>query len=117
MRIAAGAVAAAVGLVDLVRRPPSAEPALGGWRAALVPVAIPLVVRPALVLAAIGAQADRGLGVVAAALLVGVAGLAAATALPAAGVGPRVGRWVAALVGAAAAAAGVLLVIDGVLAV
>ena len=67
-RIAAGAVAAIAGGLDLVRRPPSAEPSLPGWRAALVPVAVPLVIRPALVLGAVSAHADRGIGVVAAAL-------------------------------------------------
>ena len=117
MRIAAGAVVAVAGLVDLARRPPSSEPALDGWRAALVPVAVPLVVRPALVLAAIGADADRGLWLVAGALVAGVAAMSALTLVPTAGVGPRVGRWLAALVGAVAAAAGVLVVIDGVLAV
>ena len=117
MRIAAGAVVAVAGLVDLARRPPSSEPALDGWRAALVPVAVPLVVRPALVLAAIGADADRGLWLVAGALVAGLAAMSALTLVPTAGVGPRVGRWLAAVVGALAAAAGVLLVIDGVLAV
>jgi len=116
-RIAAGVVAVITGAIDLVRRPPSAEPALPGWRAALVPVAVPLVIRPALVLGAVSANADRGAGVVAAALLVGVAALAAATAAPAEGPAWRVARWGAALTGAVLAAAGVLLVVDGVLAV
>ena len=90
-RIAAGAVAAIAGAIDLFRRPPSAEPALGGWGAALVPVAVPLVIRPALVLGAVSAQADRGLGVVAVALLVGVAALAATAAAPITGAAGRVG--------------------------
>ena len=121
-RIAAAAVAVIAGGLDLVRRPPSAEPSLPGWRAALVPVAVPLVIRPALVLGAVSAHADRGIGVVAAALLIGVAALAAATAAtgPAGadgGAGRRVARWAAALTGAVLVAAGVLLLIDGVLAV
>jgi small neutral amino acid transporter SnatA (MarC family) len=116
-RIAAGAVAAIAGALDLLRRPPSAEPALGGWGAALVPVAVPLVIRPALVLGAVSAQADRGLGVVAAALLVGVGALAAAAAIPITGAGGRVARWAGALTGAVLTATSVLLVVDGVLAV
>ena len=40
-RIAAGIVAVLAGAADLFRRPPAPEPALAGWRAALVPVAIP----------------------------------------------------------------------------
>ena len=116
-RIAAGAVAAIAGALDLARRPPSAEPALPGWRAALVPVAVPLVIRPALVLGALGASADRGPAVVVVALVVGVGVLAAAALVPADGPGRRVARWAAALTGAVLAAAGVLLVVDGVLAV
>ncbi|HZC12538.1 MAG TPA: hypothetical protein VE270_00840, partial [Thermoleophilaceae bacterium] len=58
-RIAAGIVAALAGAIDLFRRPPSPEPALNGWGAALVPVAIPLVARPALLVLALGAGADR----------------------------------------------------------
>ena len=45
-RIAAGVLAALGGIADLFRRPPPPEPALPGWRAALVPVANPLVARP-----------------------------------------------------------------------
>ena len=46
LRIAAGVVGALVGATQLVRRPPAAEPALPGLRAAIVPVAIPLVISP-----------------------------------------------------------------------
>ena len=58
-RLAAGVVAAVAGIADLFRRPPSPEPALPGRRAALIPVAIPAVARPALLVMAIGAGADR----------------------------------------------------------
>jgi hypothetical protein len=37
------------GAADLFRRPPASEPALPGRRAALVPIAVPIVARPALV--------------------------------------------------------------------
>ena len=59
-RIAAGVVAALAGAIDLFRRPPSPEPALDGWGAALVPVAVPIVARPALLVLALGAGADSG---------------------------------------------------------
>jgi small neutral amino acid transporter SnatA (MarC family) len=114
-RIAVGTVAAIVGGADLVRRPPSAEPALAGWGAALVPVTVPLVLRPALILAGVGAHADRGAGVVVIALAVGVAGLAAAATAPTAGASGRALRWASRLTAAALVAASVLLVVDGVL--
>jgi hypothetical protein len=69
------------------------------------------------VLGAVSAQADRGLGVVAAALLVGVGALAAAAAVPLTGAAGRVARWAAALTGGVLTATSILLVIDGVLAV
>jgi len=96
--------------------PPSPEPALPGWRAALVPVAVPLTLRPALILLAVSADADRGAGVVAAALAVAVAALAL-TAAPSDGVGGRVQLWAARVTAAALVATSVLLLVDGVLAV
>ena len=72
-RIAAGIVAALAGAVDLFRRPPAPEPALAGWRAALVPVAVPLVARPALLVLALGAGADSGVLVSVGAMAIGVA--------------------------------------------
>ena len=46
-RLAAGIVALVAGAADLLRAAPSPEPALDGWKAALVPLAVPLVARPA----------------------------------------------------------------------
>jgi small neutral amino acid transporter SnatA (MarC family) len=103
------------GGADLVRRPPSPEPALAGWGAALVPVAAPLVVRPALILAGVSAHADRGIGVVVVALAIAVAALAATATAPTAGASGRALRWAARLTAAALVATSVLLVVDGVL--
>jgi small neutral amino acid transporter SnatA (MarC family) len=115
-RIAAGLVAALAGAADLFRRPPPPEPALAGWRAALVPVAIPLVARPALVVLALGAGADRGVLGSAGAMAVGVALLVGLTAgWPTEGPRGRVLRWAGRLLGVALVAGGVLLAIDGVL--
>jgi small neutral amino acid transporter SnatA (MarC family) len=114
-RIAVGAVAAIAGGADVVRRPPSPEPALAGWGAALVPVAVPLVLRPALILAGVSAHADRGTGVVVAALAVAVTALSAAATAPTSGASGRALRWAARLTAAVLVATSVLLVVDGVL--
>jgi small neutral amino acid transporter SnatA (MarC family) len=115
-RIAAGIVAGLAGAADLFRRPPSPEPALAGWRAALIPVAVPVVARPALLVLALGAGADRGVLVSAGAMALGIALLAGLTAwLPTEGPGRRVLRWAGRLLAAALVACGVILAVDGVL--
>ncbi|HZM42602.1 MAG TPA: hypothetical protein VFB94_25975 [Acidimicrobiales bacterium] len=113
-RIAVGIVAAVAGAVTLVRPAPTPGPALEGRRAALVPVAVPLVFRPALVFLALSAHADRGVPVVAGALALAVAILAAVAAQ---GPGGRAVTWAARGTAAVLLATSVLLVIDGVFAV
>jgi small neutral amino acid transporter SnatA (MarC family) len=115
-RIAAGIVAALAGAADLFRRPPPPEPALAGWRAALIPVAIPLVARPALLVLALGAGADSGVLVTAGAMATGIAlftGLASGS--PTEGPGGRVLRWTGRVLAAALVACGVVLAVEGVL--
>lgn len=115
-RIAAGGVAALAGAADLFRRPPRPEPALPGRRAALIPVAIPVVARPVLLVLALGAGAERGVLVSAGAMAMGVAlltGLAAAS--PTEGSRARALRWTGRLLAAALVACGVILALDGVL--
>jgi small neutral amino acid transporter SnatA (MarC family) len=115
-RTAAGVLAALVGAADLFRRPPSPEPALPGARAALVPVAIPLVARPALLVLALGAGADEGVLVTAGAMTLGVAALTALAGWsPTDGPGGRVLHWAGRLLAAGLVACGVVLAIDGVL--
>jgi small neutral amino acid transporter SnatA (MarC family) len=115
-RFAAGVVAAFAGVADLFRRPPSPEPALAGRRAALIPVAIPLVARPALLVLALGAGADRGALVSAAAMAIGIAVLTALVARsPADGPGGRALRWASRLMAAGLIACGVVLTVDGIL--
>jgi small neutral amino acid transporter SnatA (MarC family) len=112
LRIAAGIVAAVTAVVGMVRRGPDPEaPALPGLRAALVPVAVPLVVGPALVVLALSASADRGLAPVALALAIGVAAL---TALAAARPSDTILGWAARATSAALLATSTLLVINGV---
>ena len=115
LRTAAGFLAVITGAVDLFRRPPPSEPALPGRQAALVPVAIPLVARPALLLMAASAGADRGVAVTAVAMVAGVALLAAVAARwPAEGPRGRALRWAARLFAAGLVACGVLLALDGI---
>jgi small neutral amino acid transporter SnatA (MarC family) len=115
-RVAAGIIGAIAGVADLFRRPPPPEPALEGWRAALVPVAIPVVARPALVVLALGAGADESVLVTVAAMAVGVAALCAVVArCPTDGTGGRVLRWAGRLLAAGLIACGVILTVDGVL--
>jgi small neutral amino acid transporter SnatA (MarC family) len=115
-RIAAGVVATLAGAADLFRRPPTAEPALAGWGAALIPVAIPVVARPALLVLALGAGADRGVLVSAGAMAMGIALLTGlVVARPTEGPEGRVLRWAGRLLAAALVASGILLAVDGVL--
>jgi small neutral amino acid transporter SnatA (MarC family) len=115
-RLAAGIVAGLAGAADLFRRPPPSDPAFSGWRAALIPVAIPVVARPALLVLALGAGADRGVLASAGAMALGVAlltGLAAAW--PTEASGGRVLRWAGRLLAALLVACGAILAVDGVL--
>jgi small neutral amino acid transporter SnatA (MarC family) len=114
-RVAAGAVAVIAGIADLFRRPPAPEPALPGWRAALIPVALPVVARPTLLMLALGAGADRGLPVTAAAMAAGVALLVGVAAeAPTSGPGGRALRWAGRFLAAGLIAAGVALGLDGI---
>ena len=115
-RTAAGIVAVLAGAADIFRRPPRPEPALDSSRAALVPVAVPLVARPALLVLALGAGADRDVLLTAGAVALGVALLTGLTAAwTTEGPKGRALRWAGRLLGAGLVACGVLLTIDGVL--
>jgi len=115
-RVAAGVLAALAGAVDLLRRPPAPDPALPSRRAALVPVAIPVVARPALLVLALGAGADQGVLPSAGAMAIGIALLSAlAAGWPIEGPRGRALRWAARLLAAGLVACGVILTIDGIL--
>lgn len=60
VRMAVGVVLVVIGVVHLVSRPPDAEPRLAGLGAALVPVAFPVLLHPALGLLVVAASLDRG---------------------------------------------------------
>jgi hypothetical protein len=108
-RIGAGLVLLVASVVDLVRRIPVAEPVSRGWAAALVPVAVPLLLRPTAAVLALSGGADRGVA------LVLVAGIVA-TALAAGGVaaGNPAARWLARFAAAAGVLVGVALAVDGI---
>jgi len=115
-RLAVGLIAVVVGVADVFRRPPSPDPALHGWRAALVPVAFPLFARPTLLVLALGAGADRSALLALAAMAIGVAALTALTAwYPPDGPRARALRWTARVLSAALVACGAVLAIDGLL--
>jgi len=115
-RIAAGVLAVSLAVADLWRGAPAPRPGLSGPRAALVPVAVPLVARPVLLVVALGTGADRSIAVTAGALAVAVALQTALTAWwPAEGARGRSLRWAVRLLAAGLLACGVLLALDGVL--
>jgi small neutral amino acid transporter SnatA (MarC family) len=114
-RLAAGIVAVLAGAADFFRRPPAPEPALSGWRAAIVPVALPAVARPALLVMALGAGADRGVPVTAAAMATAVVSTAIAVRWSAEGPRARTLRWLGVLLAASLVACGAILGVDGVL--
>lgn len=118
MRIAAGVVAAVSGVLALVLRHPSPTPALPDLGAAAVPVAVPMVANAGLIMLAISAYADRGPGVVAAALVIAIGVLTLVAAIvPNEGVSRRVLDWFGRLTAAVLVLGAAQLVIDGLFAV
>jgi len=119
MRIAAGLVLLVAGGRDLVGRPPAAEPALRGWQAAIVPVAIPLLLRPELAVLAIAAGADDGFvaTVVAATLAVLLVVISAWAPAEPAPLPARVRDWLVRLTAVALIAVAAAIAVDGILAV
>jgi len=115
MRLAAGSLCLLSAAIDLARRPSSEEPALSGMWAAVMPVAVPLFIRPALLIAGLSVVADRGMSTYAIGLGMSVAALTALGASPI-GDDPRrpVLVWVARLVSFVAVAGSVLLIADAV---
>src|SRR4051812_36792801 len=116
VRIAVGLVVVITGILDLVGRVPAPEPALPGLWAGLVPVLVPLVLRPGLALLAVSVAADHGVAPVVIAAVLIVLGTLDAGAMAPLGAGPSrvVVRWVMAVLGAVAIAAGIAMAIDGI---
>ena len=119
MRIAAGLVLLVAGGRDLIALPPAAEPALPGWRAALVPVLIPLLLRPELAVFSISAGADQGVVVTSAAAAFALALVVVSAWLPSdlAPVPTRLRAWLARLTAVALVVVAIDVAIEGVIAV
>lgn len=115
-RIAAGAALIVTGARDVVAGPAAVEPALPGWKAAIVPVAVPHLFGPGLGVLAVSAGADLGPERTGAAVGFALAMTVAVMAQPwpQSRAGARAIRAGQALTGAAAVLVGAALAVDGV---
>lgn len=118
MRLAGASLCLLSAAVDLVRPRADGEGALDGGRAAIVPIAVPLTFRPAVVIAGLSLVADHGLAFYAVTLLVLVVASTVTSLLPATfdggGVAVRVTLTAVRLLAAVAVAGSVLLIADSV---
>ena len=115
-RIAAGVAVVVIGIRDAFAAPAVVEPALPGWRAALVPVVVPHLFAPGITLLAISASVDLGLGQATLALAIAMAAIVTVALWPAPGAaGARAVRAGQVLVAGLAVAMGGSLMVDGVL--
>lgn len=115
MRLAAGSLCLLSAGIDIGRRPTTDEPALDGMRAAIMPVALPLFMRPAILLAGFSVVADHGPGVYAIGLAIAVAVLTGLNALEI-GADPErpVLVWIGRVLSFVAVAGAALLIADAV---
>lgn len=116
MRVAAGLVLIAGAARDLMVGPPAAEPALSGWQRAIVPVTVPMLLRPHIGILAVSVGASDGL----VPLMVGVAvavAVAVYLARPIDDLAARIAGWTATTAACIALAGGVVLAVDGVFSV
>lgn len=116
-RVGAGLVVTIAALRNVVVGPPSPEPSLSGWGAAVVPVTVPAVLRPELGILVLSVGGVEGVAVATVALIVAVLGVVAVATVPLDGVTGRVLDWSARLTSLIAAAIGIALTVEGVLAV
>ena len=113
VRMATGTVLAAQGIVAMLLPLPRSEPRLAGRAAALVPVAFPTLLTPALGLLAVSGSLDRSAPTTVGALLVALATVPLVARLvpqPSA----RSMRALGALLGAVLVVTGIGLVFDGI---
>jgi small neutral amino acid transporter SnatA (MarC family) len=118
--ITAGAVLTLAALVSAVGtwRPSPEPPIAAGWRAALVPVAVPSFLRPsALIMALVLGPAGRTEMVVLAVVAAAALGVAAHAFVGSTRSHPAIERWAEQLTALCAVAVGVFLIVDGVFAI
>jgi small neutral amino acid transporter SnatA (MarC family) len=117
--VGAGLVLMIGAVKDLLVGAPAPEPALRGWGAAVVPVAIPSVARPQVGLLALAAGGHYGLLplLVGAVTLVVAVGLLTWWAVGGEPLRVRVLRWGAVLAAVLTVGAGAVLAVEGVFAV
>jgi hypothetical protein len=115
MRLAAASLCLLSAGIDVGRRASTDEPALGGLGAALMPVAVPLFARPAMLIAGFSVVADRGLSTYALGLVVSISVLTVLSAIP---IGDDPERpllvWIGRVLSFVAVAGSVLLIADAV---
>lgn len=92
-RIACGLLLVAMGILALGSPGPDPEPALAGWRAALVPIAFPTLLTPGLAALTVVGAADHAAPVALGVAAVGLATVPLVVALPTSReLSPRTGR-------------------------
>jgi len=116
LRISVALVVVVTAIIDLVGRVPSPDPGLPGLGGAIVPVLVPLVLRPGLALLALSIGADHGVVPVVVGSLLVLAGTigAGAIAPPAPGPVRMAVRWTMAVLAVVAIAAAIALAVDGI---
>ena len=116
VRIAVALVVAVTAVIDLAGRVPRPEPGLGGLGAGVVPVFVPLVLRPAVALLAISVAADQGMAPAVVGAVLVVAGTVGAGAVAPADAGTKrtLLRWGMALIAVAVIAIAIAMAVDGV---
>jgi multiple antibiotic resistance protein len=113
-RIGAGFVAAIAGGVVLAAPRPAAEPVPRGWRAALWPVAFPLLAGPELLALAVATGSQEGVGVTLGAVALALAALLALGFLPRRPLPDRVLVWASRMLGAVLLLVAIWLAVDGI---
>jgi small neutral amino acid transporter SnatA (MarC family) len=113
-RIGAGFVAAIAGGVVLAVPRPAAEPVPRGWRAALWPVALPLLAGPEALALAVATGSQEGVGLTLGAAGSALAVLIALGFLPRRPLPDRVLLWASRVLGAVLLLVAIWLAVDGI---
>jgi len=113
-RIGAGFIAVIAATVVLAVPRPAAEPVPRRWRAAIWPVAFPLLAGPEVLALAVATGSQEGVPATLAAAAVALAGLVALGFLPRRPLSDRFLVWASRLLGAVLLLVGIWLAVDGI---